>query len=183
MMDSDRIKARFAAAAPHLSERGRRLYAAIEAEGAGHGGIAAVCRATGIAASTIGRGLRELADEVRLPLHRQRQPGEGRRPLVETDPGLLPDLLALVEPSERGGPTSPLRWTCKSLRRLADELRAKGHKVSRTVVGELLKQQKFSLQANRKTKEGSAHPDHAASSGGSASLAGRPASQGSADSN
>jgi hypothetical protein len=180
MIDSQRIKARFSRAAPHLSERGRRLYAAIEAEEAGYGGIAAVCRATGVAASTIGRGLRELADRVELPQHRQRQAGGGRKPLLETDPSLLPDLLALVEPNERGDPMSPLRWTCKSLRRLTAELTAKGHKVSRTVVGELLRQQKFSLQANSKTKEGASHPDrnaqftHISQSVGAALAAGQP---------
>ena len=79
--------------------------------------------------------------------------------MVSQDSGLLADLLALVEPSERGDPMSPLRWTCKSLRRLAHELSAVGHQISHTVVGELLKQQKFSLQGNRKTKEGDSHPD------------------------
>lgn len=158
-MDSDGIRSRFATAAPHLSERGRRLYAAVEAKQAGYGGIALVSQATGVAASTIGRGLRDLEDKIKLPLHRQRRPGGGRKPLVETDPSLVPDLLALVEPGERGDPMSPLRWTCKSLRRLTKELVEQGHKVSRTVVGELLKRQNFSLQANSKTTEGASHPD------------------------
>ncbi len=92
-------------------------------------------------------------------MHSVRRPGGGRRPLVETDPGLLKDLEALVEPCARGDPMSPLRWTCKSLRRLASELGAMGHEVSHTVVGELLRTLKFSLQANRKTLEGSHHPD------------------------
>ena len=159
MIDSDAIRERFASLSPHLDERGRRLFAATEANSAGYGGIAAVTRITGIAASTIGRGLGELAHNVGLEAGRLRRPGGGRKPLVANDPGLLPALLALVEPTARGDPMSALRWTCKSLRRLAAELTARGHPVSHTVVGELLTQQKFSLQANRKTREGGDHPD------------------------
>lgn len=144
---------------PQLDERERRLFAATEARAAGRGGVAAVSRITGIARSTIGRGLKELADQVPLEAGRVRRPGGGRNLLVETDGTLLADLNALVEPSERGDPMSPLRWTCKSLRRLAAALRAQGHRISHTVVGDLLKQQKFSLQANRKTREGDSHPD------------------------
>ena len=159
MIDSDAIRERFTSLSPHLDERGRRLFAATEANSAGYGGIAAVTRITGIAASTIGRGLDELAQNVGLEAGRLRRPGGGRKPLVAKDPGLLPALLALVEPTARGDPMSALRWTCKSLRRLAAELTALGHPVSHTVVGELLTQQKFSLQANRKTREGGDHPD------------------------
>ena len=159
MIDSDAIRERFTSLSPHLDERGRRLFAATEANSAGYGGIAAVTRITGIAASTIGRGLDELAQNVGLEAGRLRRPGGGRKPLVAKDPGLLPALLALVEPTARGDPMSALRWTCKSLRRLAAELTARGHPVSHTVVGELLTQQKFSLQANRKTREGGDHPD------------------------
>jgi hypothetical protein len=157
MIDIEAIRARFAALSGHLDERGRRLLAASEARAAGYGGVAAVSRATGLAASTIGRGLKDLSD--RLPAGRVRRPGGGGKTAVERDPGLLPALLALVEPGARGDPMSPLRWTCKSLRRLATELTARGHRVSRTVVGELLAREKFSLQANRKTREGSDHPD------------------------
>ena len=159
MIDPAPIRDRFSALSPHLNERERRLLAATEATAAGYGGIAAVSQATGIAASTIGRGLKELAGETAAVLGRVRRTGGGRKPLVVTNPGLLTDLLALVEPGERGDPMSPLRWTCKSLRRLAAELTARGHRVSRTVVGELLKRQKFSLQANSKTQEGGDHPD------------------------
>jgi hypothetical protein len=94
-----------------------------------------------------------------VPIDRNRRIGGGRKSLTATDPALLEDLLALVSPSERGDPMSPLRWTCKGLRRLASELRALGHKISHTVVAELLKAEKFSLQANRKTREGDSHPD------------------------
>jgi hypothetical protein len=159
MIDSNRIIERFASLSPHLDERGRRLFAAAEANSAGYGGIALVSRVTGIAPSTIGRGRNELAQDVRLEAGRLRRPGGGRKPLVAANPDLLPALLALVEPTERGDPMSPLRWTCKSLRRLAAELKAQGHQVSHTVVGELLTQQSFSLQANSKTKEGGDHPD------------------------
>ena len=108
---------------------------------------------------TIGRGLTELDAPPLLTLGRVRRPGGGRKSLTETDPGLLDDLSALVEPDTRGDPMSPLRWTGKSLRRLAAELDKLGHKISHTVVGELLKKQKFSLQANRKTREGADNPD------------------------
>jgi hypothetical protein len=165
MIDPTGIRARFTLLLPHLDERRRRLFAATEARTAGYGGIAAVSRATGIAVSTIGRGLKELATAARLDADRVRRPGGGRKPLVATDAALLDDLLALVAPSERGDPMSPLRWTCKSLRQLARELAARGHRISPTVVGELLKQQTFSLQANRKTREGSSHPDRDAQPG------------------
>jgi len=159
MIDSSAIRSRFVALAPHLDERGRRSFVAAEARSAGYGGIAAVARATGIAPSTIGRGLVELAEVSAMSADRNRRLGGGRKALTTTDPALLVDLLALVSPSERGDPMSPLRWTCKGLRRLANELRAIGHKISHTVVGELLKAEKFSLQANRKTREGDSHPD------------------------
>jgi transposase len=159
MVDEVGIGERFRLLSPHLDERGRRLFAASEARAAGRGGVAAVSRVSGIAASTISRGLKELAGGARLEAGRQRRAGGGRKSLVSTNATLLRDLLALVEPQARGDPMSPLRWTCKSLRRLAAELRRRGHRVSHTVVGELLKQQKFSLQANRKTREGDSHPD------------------------
>jgi hypothetical protein len=159
MIDPDPIRERFTQLSLHLDERERRLLAAVEARACGYGGVAAVSRATGIAASTIGRGLKELAGEASAALGRVRRAGGGRRPRVVTDPDLLANLMALVEPGERGDPMSPLRWTCKSLRQLAAELTARGHRVSRTVVGELLKRQKFSLQGNSKTREGGDHPD------------------------
>jgi len=159
MIDPHPIHKRFTSLSPHLSERDRRLFAATEARAAGYGGIAAVSAATGVAVSTIGRGLKELSGLDTLAPDRVRRPGGGRKLLVEKDATLLDDLLALVEPSERGDPMSPLRWTCKSLSQLAAALVAQGHRIGRTVVGELLHQQKFSLQANRKTREGDSHPD------------------------
>jgi len=159
MIDPHPIHKRFTSLSPHLSERDRRLFAATEARAAGYGGVAAVSAATGVAVSTIGRGLKELSGLDTLAPDRVRRPGGGRKLLVEKDATLLDDLLALVEPSERGDPMSPLRWTCKSLSQLAAALVAQGHRIGRTVVGELLHKQKFSLQANRKTREGDSHPD------------------------
>src|SRR5689334_25219130 len=110
-----------------------------------------------MAPSTIGRGLTELAQDE--PSERVRRPGAGRKPAIVKDPTLVADLEALVEPTTRGDPESPLRWTCKSVRRLAETLQQQGHQVSRTLVGELLNATGYSLQGNRKTKEGDSHPD------------------------
>jgi transposase len=165
VIDEAAIRKRFFAMAPLLDERGRRLMAASEAEAAGYGGIAATARAAGVAPSTIGRGIVELRrGETPLP-GRQRRVGGGDKPLTEKDPTLLSDLEALVEPTTRGDPVSPLRWTCKSLRNLAAALVEKGHKISYPVVGRLLHEMGYSLQGNRKTKEGGDHPDRDAQFG------------------
>ena len=163
MIDDAAIRARYAGMKAHLDERGRRLFTALEAKTAGRGGIATVARATGIARSTIGRGLKELSAGAEPG--RVRRPGGGRKALVARDDTLLSDLLGLVEPTTRGDPETALRWTCKSLRRLAAELQAQGHRISHTVVGELLKQQRFSLQANCKVLEGASHADRDAQFG------------------
>jgi hypothetical protein len=157
VIDGHAIRERFSAVAPFLDERGRRLVAAAEAFACGYGGIAAVATATGLAPSTIGRGLKELSQDE--PSARVRRPGAGRKPAIVTDPTLVGDLEALVEPTTRGDPGSPLRWTCKSVRRLAEALQQQGHQVSRTLVAELLNTAGYSLQENRKTKEGDSHPD------------------------
>ena len=157
VIDLEPIRERFSVVAPFLDERGRRLVAAAEAFAAGYGGIAAVAMATGIAPSTIGRGMKELASEE--PSRRIRRPGAGRKTTISKDPTLLQDLERLVEPSTRGDPESPLRWTCKSVRRLAPALQMQGHQVSHTLVAELLNDAGYSLQGNRKTTEGESHPD------------------------
>src|SRR3984893_10638467 len=138
VIDVEPIRERFLTVAPFLDERGRRLVAAAEAFAAGYGGIAAVAMAmaTRMAPSTIGRGLEKLAQDERPK--RMRRPGAGRKPAICKDPTRLADLEALVEPTTRGDPESLLRWTCKSVRRLAQALQAQGHQVSRTLVAELL---------------------------------------------
>src|SRR5919197_5160995 len=153
------LRAKYAALVPVLTERSRRVWAATEARALGYGGIALVRRATGIAESTIQRGLRDLEAREPLPVARSRRPGGGRKRATETDPTLLRDLDALVEPTAPGDPESPLRWTSKSARTLAVALEGLGHHVSHTVVAELLHALGYSLQSNAKTREGRQHPD------------------------
>lgn len=157
-----RIGAKFRALEVELDERRRRQWAAAEARDLGRGGVSLVARATGLSRPTILAGLRDL----KLPAQKRaavglrvRRAGGGRRPLAETDPGLLAALESLVEPVTRGDPQSPLRWTCKSTAKLAEELTRQNHPVSDRTVATLLKQAGYSLQANRKTREGAAHPD------------------------
>ena len=158
-MDVGLCRAKYKALAPTLTERARRIWAATEARAAGWGGIAGVTRATGISYSTIQRGLQELKTRPRLAPGRIRRPGGGRKKTVDKDPTLLADLEGLVEPTASGDPMSPLRWTSKSVRQLAASLQRMGHQVSRQLVAELLAAAGYSLQANRKTREGSSHPD------------------------
>jgi transposase len=152
-------RAKYRALAPTLTERSRRVWAATEARALGRGGIALVARATGISTSTIGRGLSELRSRARLPAGRVRRPGGGRKRTIDKDPTLLRDLEGLVEPTTSGAPDSPLRWTAKSTRTLARTLQSMGHRVSHQLVRELLSAAGYSLQANRKTREGPPHPD------------------------
>lgn len=142
-----------------LDERGRRRWAAIEARALGHGGIAAVSRATGLSPVTIRAGLRELDDPEPLPGNRQRRPGGGRKSHTVKQPELLGALERLIEPTTRGAPTSPLRWTIKSTYQLAKALQGQGYQVSPTSVRRMLIQLGYSLQSNRKTREGRQHPD------------------------
>ena len=159
MIDEQAIGERYRALAGELDERRRRLWAAAEARSHGHGGIAAVARATGIAENTIRAGLRELESGHALETTRVRRAGGGRKPITETDPTLLCDLERLVDPDARGDPCQPLRWTAKSVRGLAEGLRELGHRVSHETVARLLRVLGYRLQANRKTKEGASHPD------------------------
>jgi transposase len=158
-VDIGTLQAKYASLAPVLTERSRRLWAATEARALGHGGIAAVERATGISRSTIERGLRQLESDEPLSPDRTRRPGGGRKRATDKDTMLMADLDALVEPTSSGDPDSPLRWTSKSLRRLAEELQAMGHTASHRLVADLLHSSGYSLQANRKTREGPQHPD------------------------
>src|SRR5947209_230808 len=154
----DVLAAKFQAVFPHLDERQRRLLMGAEARALGHGGIRAVARAAGVREATVSLGVSEL-DSGADPLGRARRPGGGRKRAADLDPGLRPALLALVEPQERGDPMSPLRWTTNSTRNLAGELTRQGHQVSADTVGDLLRDERFSLQGNAKTIEGKRHPD------------------------
>ena len=142
-----------------MDERTRRLFAAAESEAIGRGGISAVSAAIGMSRRVVREGKRDLRARVTPPTGRLRQPGGGRKKMVVEDPSLLVDLERLVEPLTRGDPESPLRWTCKSVRKLAEELQREGHQTSYRLVARLLHGLGYSLQANRKTREGSSHPD------------------------
>ena len=148
----------FGAVLPHLDERQRRLLLGAEARRLGHGGIKAVAEAAGVSVDTVSAGVSEVASGAG-PDRRVRRPGGGRPRADVLDPGLVPALLALVEPDARGDPMSPLRWTTKSTRNLAAELSRTGHRVSAPVVGTLLRAEGFSLQGNAKVAEGVQHPD------------------------
>jgi hypothetical protein len=159
MIDADTIRARYERMAPFLDERGRRLFVAGEALSLGHGGVTAVAAATGMARSTINRGLGDLKAGHADLGGAIRRPGGGRKRAVETQPGLLMALEALIEDAIRGDPESPLRWVSRSQRNIAEALRCQGFEVSQKLVGRLLRELKYSCQANRKTREGSSHPD------------------------
>jgi len=153
------IKNKYQGLHDEFSEFTRRRWAAVEAASLGRGGISAVSAATGLAHSTIRRGIRELNAGAALVGGRQRRHGAGRKRIDVIDPHVRASLERLVEPESRGDPQSPLRWTCKSTRRLAQELTLQGHSVGPTTVRQLLKAAGYSLQANRKTREGASHPD------------------------
>jgi transposase len=164
-MEKELIKKRFELMAPLLNERQLRLYVAAEALALGRGGISIASQATGISRPTITMGCRELLDQeakqapASSPAGRTRKKGGGRKRTIEVDKALRSDLEGLIEPVTRGDPESPLRWTAKSVRNLADELKKMGHKTSHRMVAELLHEMNYSLQANRKTAEGGSHPD------------------------
>jgi len=158
-IDEQVLAAKFDALLPHLDERQRRLTLGAEARSLGHGGIGLVARASGVSRKTVAAGVDELEAGVE-PLGRTRRSGGGRKSLTDTDPGLVDALDALVEPETRGDPMTRLRWTTKSTRNLADELAARGHRVSHHSVARLLAEQlDYSLQGNAKTIEGRQNPD------------------------
>jgi hypothetical protein len=163
-MEHELIQQRFKLLAPELDERQRRLFAAAEALALGRGGVSRVSRATGVSRPTITLGCKELRAGRTAPrpvvcAARVRRPGAGRKRVADADVTLRHDLETLIEPTTRGDPMSPLRWTCKSVRKLAAQLRRQGHATSHRMVAELLHEMKYSLQANRKTLEGRSHPD------------------------
>jgi len=153
------IKARYDALRPALDERARRLLLAAESQAFGPGGISAVSKTTGVSRRVIRQGLAELKQPAAMVGGRIRREGGGRKKAVDLDPSLKVDLEQLLESTTRGDPEAPLRWTSKSVRNLMRELQSKGHTVSHQVVADLLHELGYSLQANRKTKEGASHPD------------------------
>lgn len=159
MIETEGIRQRFQRLASVLDERTRRAVAAAEALSLGRGGIAAVARATGVSRRAIAQGIKELRGELEWEAGRVRRKGAGRKKTASKDPTLCEDLECLVEPVTRGDPESPLRWTCKSVRKLAAELKEQGHDLSHQLVAELLHALGYSLQANRKTREGGRYPD------------------------
>jgi hypothetical protein len=157
-----RIQRKYQLLAPEMDERRRRQWAAAEARERGWGGVSLVARATGLSRPTIHAGMRELdqpAEQRAREATRVRRPGAGRKRRTKADPDLLAALETLIDPVTRGDPESPLRWTCKSTRRLADELTRERHPVGPRTVATLLKEAGYSLQANNKTREGNSHPD------------------------
>ncbi|HEY3936273.1 MAG TPA: ISAzo13 family transposase [Bryobacteraceae bacterium] len=159
VLDLAAISARYKALKGSLDERSRRLMAAAESQALGRGGISAVSKATGISRIVIQQGIAELASPLSLPAGRVRREGGGRKKAVDKDASLRTDLEGLLESSTRGDPEAPLRWTCRSVRQLTGELQRMKHQVSHQVVADLLHELGYSLQANRKTREGSSHPD------------------------
>jgi len=160
VVDEAGIRQRYHTLSGVVDERLRRLMVAVEALAIGRGGQVAVAHATGVSRTTIQQGIREIRQPaLRAGKGRVRLSGGGRKSRIEMDPALLEDLERLVEPTSRGDPESPLRWTCKSVRKLAQELKAQGHQTSHRMVAELLHDLGYSLQGNQKTLEGSEHPD------------------------
>ena len=154
------LRKKFERVSEVLDERGRRVWAAAEAEALGYGGQSIVAKATGLARITLYReGLRQVSDQGPYPQERIRNPGGGRKKLTEQEPTMLSALEALVEPTTRGDPENPLRWTCLSTRQLSAALQKQGYRIGRQTVAALLEELGYSLQGNQKTKEGSSHPD------------------------
>jgi hypothetical protein len=159
MNDEDNIRKRFELLAPLFDERAQRLLVGAEAACIGYGGVSLVSRATGISRETVAEGVKDVTEPERLPKGRIRREGGGRKRTVLKDPALQTDLESLIDPMTRGDPESPLRWTCKSIRKLSAELNAMGHSTSHRMVADLLHEMKYGLQANKKTIEGSSRPD------------------------
>ena len=153
------IRDKYVHLSSELDERSRRRWAAVEATSLGRGGVTAVAAATGISDRTIRTGIREISNRPKIDSDRQRKVGGGRKSRIEEQPDILDALDKLISPSTRGDPMNPLRWTCKSVRILAKELRTQGYDVGPTTIRGMLHKLDYSLQANRKTREGKRHPD------------------------
>lgn len=158
-MDVKTIKQKYELMKSVLNERSRRRFAAVEANAIGRGGIQIVTQATRLNRNTIARGIKELNKKEEMGPERIRRSGAGRKKIKEKNPKIIKDIELLVEPHARGDPESPFRWTIKSVRTLAKELKKRKHKVSYQIVSELLHEMRYSLQSNRKTSEGMSHPD------------------------
>jgi len=158
-MDVKTIHQKYQLLKPALNERSKRIFAAVEARAIGRGGIQIVSQATGLNRNTISRGIKELGKKTEMRPERIRRPGAGRRKILDINPKLKKNLESLIEPYSRGDPESPLRWTTKSLRKLSSELKEMNNNVSHEYIAYLLRSMKYSLQSNRKTKEGDNHPD------------------------
>ena len=152
------LRAKFRALWPHLDERQRRLTAASEAKALGHGGVSLVSRACGLSRKAIHKGIQEIETGVTLE-GRIRRPGAGRKPITHSDPKIVDRLERMIDAETRGDPETPLRWTCKSTRALADALTRRRHPISHSKVAQILHDEGYSLQGNRKTEEGEDHPD------------------------
>lgn len=160
MKNNNNLQQRYNTIKPFLNEKQRRLYLGTEAIAIGYGGASEVSRQTGVSRRAIKQGIQEIEEETEIvSTERIRKEGGGRKRRVATDITLIEDLEKLIDPVTRGDPESPLRWTCKSVRKLSDALIGLGHKTSHRMVAELLNEMGYSLQANRKTKEGDSHPD------------------------
>ena len=153
------LKSKYKSILPLLTEKQRRIYLSIEAEHFGYGGITKVSNLSGVSRVVITKGKKELKETKKAPIKSSRKKGGGRKKAVDKHPEIKAELKKIIEPHTRGEPESPLLWTSKSLRKIAKELNAKGYSISYRVVGEILKDEGFSLQANRKTDEGKSHPD------------------------
>ncbi len=158
-MSESQIREKYQLLEHTFNERSRRLFAAAEAHSHGRGGIAIASRATGLERHAIARGIKELFQDKQLPFHSIRKSGAGRKKTILIDKTMKDDLLKMIEPTTRGDPESRLRWTTKSVRNLSAELKRMKHKTSHRMVADLLHEMEYSLQGNKKTKEGGSHPD------------------------
>jgi len=159
MQDSEsKLKMKLDSFMPHLNERQKRIYLSSEASNIGRGGVSLISRLSNVSRPTIMKGKEDL-ESAPLEVPRTRNKGGGRKPLIEKYPDIVAELDNLIEPSTLGDPMSPLRWTCKSTRNLADALQQKRFKISHVVVSDILRDMGYSLQANKKTNEGGKHPD------------------------